>query len=363
MMKCFLHILILSVAALLTSEVAADSILLKSEVRVPIHTKKILLSDLADIRGDDAKKLADVTIVEMLAKTTRLTITRKTVLQSLDSKPINWGRLSVLGATKIEIRREKKKQVQSKIVAKDSKSDAIQNKSGPNVASDSNPTLRQTIATILCNSLGADEHDLKINYENENDPKLALSSLANRFEIDVPARNMLGRIILKVRIYTGTNKVYEKHRVAAVVERKINAVVLKRELQRGQVVSESDLLVQPVWIKTSSRKAFESREAVVGKIVATPLRAGGVLYVGSVTKPRLVKSGDYISLRVVSGLIVLKTTVKALENGELDQVIKVRKTNSREELYVKVTGEREGVLVVSKSKAVTAKKAKKEGRS
>lgn len=342
MMNMKQHILILTTVCILSTPALAGSITFRSDIQVKQDTKDVLLKDIALLTGDDATKWSTLKITELQPNIPITRLSRHKIITALKTKPLNWGTMTVGGARTVNIHRTDTTKAPASKPTTDNKPST--QKPTTSVTSDNTPTVRSAITSLLVSTLRADERDLKITYENEQDPVLALSGLKHRFEIDVPARQYLGQIQVVVRVYDLKGQSYKAHRLALVVKQRTTVFVLKRTVQRGETISLKDVRHEELWIDSETRQPCKDYHDLHGKEANTRLRAGEIVYQTSVSLPEVVKSGDIMTVRVIRGGIILRARVKALESGVVGETIRTRKPDSRETLYVKITGTREGIL-------------------
>jgi flagella basal body P-ring formation protein FlgA len=110
-------------------------------------------------------------------------------------------------------------------------------------------------------------------------------------------------------------------RVEAEVSPLYRAVVLKRSLPRGSLISESDLI-----LKSSEQPKgdfFTDIKEVAGMETTGTVRENSVLTFGMVKKPTWVHKGDTITVRVQNGGIFVRTEGKALQDGVEGDTISV----------------------------------------
>jgi len=77
---------------------------------------------------------------------------------------------------------------------------------------------------------------------------------------------------------------------------------------------------------------------VTGMAAKRSFSPGDPLTLESLTKPFLVKSGDTVHLRLERNGLVLTSLVRAEQDGQLGQVIRVRNLEFSSVLNAKVTG-------------------------
>ena len=112
--------------------------------------------------------------------------------------------------------------------------------------------------------------------------------------------------------------------VDAVVTLPQMAVVVKRSLPKGYIVSESDVLLRPVE-KMRGEDYFVDLSAVIGMETTTTVREFSVLNQSMLRKPILVRKGDIVTVRSMNNGIVVRVNGKALDDGVKDGNILVER--------------------------------------
>ena len=115
-------------------------------------------------------------------------------------------------------------------------------------------------------------------------------------------------------------------------------VVTKRALNRGEIIRDADIELQPIDPKAKNSQFPMQRQAVVGMEVLTPIREGQAIARAQLRKPLLVKRGEVIRVRARAAGVQVTTTGRATEDGALGDIIMVQSLESREQYPTHVTG-------------------------
>lgn len=124
---------------------------------------------------------------------------------------------------------------------------------------------------------------------------------------------------------------------APAVEQPLPSVVVaRRSLRRGDIVSPSDLQLEPLSPGRSAEGLISDIESIVGKEVKTSLFKGRQVRSEDVGPPTLVRRGDLLELSVLGGGIVVRTGAKAMQEGSEGQLIQVETQEPRRRLLARV---------------------------
>lgn len=115
-------------------------------------------------------------------------------------------------------------------------------------------------------------------------------------------------------------------------------VVARRTLNRGDIIRDVDVELQPNAPSAQPFQIATERRAVVGMEVLSPIREGQAIHLTQLRKPLLVKRGEVIRVRAQAAGVQVMTTAKATEDGSLGDIILVQSLESREKYPTHVTG-------------------------
>ena len=126
--------------------------------------------------------------------------------------------------------------------------------------------------------------------------------------------------------------------VPAVVHVNAMAVTAARRIAAGEIVSATD--VREVRMETTDLGVEWVRnvEGIIGKTVRRGFAVGDQLPADAFIEPCLVRRGDTVSLRLERDGIVLTSTAKAVEDGRLGEVIRIKNVDFSSVLRARVTG-------------------------
>jgi flagella basal body P-ring formation protein FlgA len=130
--------------------------------------------------------------------------------------------------------------------------------------------------------------------------------------------------------------------IQAIIELPELVVAATKQLAKGRVVREEDLILIPMprGSKESADRCFTEVQDLIGKELKRSMSTQQVVLRQDVGSPTLIHSGDAIKLEVIAGSLVVETNGKAIESGGLDDLIHVESLDSRKRLLARVTGER-----------------------
>ena len=155
------------------------------------------------------------------------------------------------------------------------------------------------------------------------------------YRLESPAAgNHLGRQSLDVMLLVNGQE-EQKVRMNANLLRLGDVVLTKRRINRGEVVSPEDLIVQRREVTTLGNFISDPGLAV-GMRARTTLQAGGVIYQNLLEKPPLVARGDRVRIVAGNRRLQISAPGEARELGARDEFIRVRNLMSRKEIVARV---------------------------
>jgi flagella basal body P-ring formation protein FlgA len=131
----------------------------------------------------------------------------------------------------------------------------------------------------------------------------------------------------------------------AVVDASASHVRLRREVRRGDTLTEADVEALRGPVPGVPLRALPGVAAIAGVRASRDLAAGTVLTGSIVAAVPLVKSGQEVSLRARVGGIEARTLGIATQNGRVGDVIRVVNTDSRRTVVGRVTASGEVEVV------------------
>lgn len=312
---------------------ASGSIRLKAQAE--LAHDEVLLRHIADLEGQAAEAYADVIVAKLPAQSASVTVTHQDVRSALDAAGAHWGRLSLRGFQSCIVRHVASDQPVAQQTATANPAEVLDTTSPM--------TLRELVVTRLASLSGVNRHELVIRFSDRDEAQLAVSSMADRFEIEPLSTEVLGRVPLSIRRLRG-DQVIETVRVQADVSRRMLAVVARGGIARGQTFAPSDVEVREVMLTSARGEPATDPRAVIGQVAAAVLRADTVIYPEHVQSPLMVRRGELVTVRALAGGLSVRTVARAMDDGPLGQQIQVRNERSRQTFLVQVTGPQQVVV-------------------
>ena len=116
-----------------------------------------------------------------------------------------------------------------------------------------------------------------------------------------------------------------------------NVLVASRQLQKGTILTESDMELKKTDLAKLHYGFFEELKYGAGKKLKRRILAGAVLTPAMIKDPQLIRRGQQITIVAQSGLMIVRMAGKALANGAVGERIKVMNVKSRKKLEGVIT--------------------------
>ncbi len=113
-------------------------------------------------------------------------------------------------------------------------------------------------------------------------------------------------------------------------------VVAKNNLPRGSILKESDIELKMRDISRLHRGYLEEKKSVLGKKLRQRLRQHQVVAPSQLDTPHAIKRNNKVIILASSRSLQIRMAGKALENGSLGELIRVRNESSKKELDARV---------------------------
>ena len=360
---------------------ATGSIRLKATATVA--GVEVRLGDVADLQGQPAKAWSNAVLAVLSTSTdsqtsvtTSVTITQAQLNEKLIALGAARGMLTFSGYPQCEVTR----QIFSSMQGSSNRplSNAVKTSKHLDVSSDSlqaggdqpsTPTsqtpsesqndfdniepgryedtmsLGQSLRAWLHQWAGGDAGGrLIITFFDRDGPTLDQPTGRDRFEFAPTVSGPLGRVPIDIHRYR-QGIVVASYRVTADLTRRIKVVVATRSISRGQMINARDVELREVNLQTVALEPIRDLNQVIGQQARCVLRSGTILVSRHMSQPLMVRRGQLITVRYVSGGLVIKTVARAKEDGTLGESIQVRNDRSRDPFLVVVTGSKEGQIL------------------
>ncbi len=182
-------------------------------------------------------------------------------------------------------------------------------------------------AVNLSLTFDRDVQDVRLDASNNGD----LQPVQARYE------PRSGRFDVSFEISNDINSAVTKLRFTGVAVEMLDAAILTRNVERGDVLKASDVIVQrrP---KAEVGNDATARSHAVGMQMRRPLRAGQALRVADIGKPDLVQRDDNVTLIYESAGIYLTVRGKAVDSGTEGDTVTVLNLQSKRTVSGTVIG-------------------------
>jgi flagella basal body P-ring formation protein FlgA len=131
--------------------------------------------------------------------------------------------------------------------------------------------------------------------------------------------------------------VKEKHHHTEQQIETVKIPVLKNALQKGDIVSASDLTSIDMAQDNVSDAFVQDKLQILGMEAKRSLYKGKPILVRDFGTPTIIRRNDEVSMVYKNGLMELTTTGRALSNGGVGDIIKVINNQSKKIVSGKVT--------------------------
>jgi flagella basal body P-ring formation protein FlgA len=113
-------------------------------------------------------------------------------------------------------------------------------------------------------------------------------------------------------------------------------VVAAERIGRGRMLDGSAVRIEKRPLSSVSSQPFTSLGGVLGAVSRLEIPAGTVLSGSMVETPPIVKGGQMVSVRVVSGGLLIMGSGQILQDGRAGQLVRVLNTKSQRDFLARV---------------------------
>lgn len=335
-------IMLLAGAAVVFCAIATygDSIRLHDQAAV--HARRVTLADVAELSGPTAEALGDTVVATLRDSQQGAGVTIETIRRTLDEKDVNWSDLSLRGyaACRITVLPDEPAAPQVDDSA------AVAGNPQEEVNLTSTMTLRDLIVQKVESVAGSPAGELRITFDPRDDERLAAAVFGQRYEVVPHKERGLGRLLMRVRRYE-IDQLAEQFTITVDVARRTLAAVATRSISRGEPFLDSAFEVREVYLTDTATQPVPDPKLLIGQTAARLLREGSVITLDDVRSPVMIRRGELVNVRCISGNLVIRLDARAMEDGALDESIRLRNERSREDFAATVTGLRQAAFSVT----------------
>lgn len=162
--------------------------------------------------------------------------------------------------------------------------------------------------------------------------------------VDVSWDQTSGRFdaVLEVALRTGG---YERRPLTGRASENRTVLVLAKEVQRGQVLTSSDVISARRPVRGLGEGALTEAESAIGQEAKRPMKPGQILRTGDLANPVLVKRGDVVTITHHMGGMTLTARGQAGRDGVKGEAIPVTNLLSKRIVQATVVASGEVVTV------------------
>jgi flagella basal body P-ring formation protein FlgA len=154
----------------------------------------------------------------------------------------------------------------------------------------------------------------------------------------------VGRQVFNVRDQNAVSK--KAMTFKADVERVAQAVVSRRALAAGAIVTADDVEIGEVNPLALTNSAMLNLADVLGKEVKQAIAANQIVQTQSLRRPLVIKRNELITVYSLAAGIQVKATAKALADGALGDVILLEAAETKKQFQGRVTAPQEAMVFV-----------------
>lgn len=174
------------------------------------------------------------------------------------------------------------------------------------------------------------------------DNRLRLARCDNDLEIIMGNNRLLGNVSLAVQCKTNKSwKIYLQASINAYQK----IYVAKSAIPRGSPFTDADLILEKRNITTLNGNYLTNSIHIKTHIAKRPIRKGEIIKPHLMTKSKLIKRGDQVTLIAESSGITVRMMGKALNDAMAGQQVRVKNNNSKR--IVEGTAVNRGVVQIN----------------
>jgi flagella basal body P-ring formation protein FlgA len=313
---------------LLASSAHADmtQVTLRGTVRV-LTGQAVTLGDVANIVGD--RSLERVELIKLddsrLGRSDWIEMSASDVQEAIGLSP---ARVTIRG-TICRIR----------VMDPSPKPIFVRNQTGKIIEAFDGPILRDHIRARIRAELEVANEDLRLVFSGR-DARL-IRTPTQGLIVEIQPLGLSSEMPIAANLYDGEKIVLsETLRVRVEVRKKV--LVASKLIARRSEIAGRDYEVESRWVAPTLE--FASVADMDGAISRSALKPGDLIEKREVEPPIVVKRGDSVSVRCITGSIVAKITARALGDGRDGDRIKFEPVNGGRRFFATVNGAGRAVL-------------------
>lgn len=333
---------------------SADTISLRSAVRLPPAAEIITLADVAEIEGEHAGLFKAIEIGKPMDGQA-MEVSVQDVRRCLDAAGVNWSKVNLSGR-RVIVRSSRHGQAAPQamvaVALSGAQTDASAAPAEP-VAQTADslleePTLRGMIAGLMTSQLQIDPQRLRLTFQAQDGEWLDTPMASARMELQPLGDVAADRVDFAVRTWSD-GKVAGSRTIRFNPEVRAPSAVLRRDIHNDQTIAADDVEIREQWFPAGQAYLIADPASCIGRIACRTLKSGQTLRSSQVRRDALVKKGDQVTVRCLVGGVAISLKAQAHGDGAVGEMIEFRKIGERQSFTAMVSGRGEAVLDLARS--------------
>ncbi|MCC6580838.1 MAG: flagellar basal body P-ring formation protein FlgA [Phycisphaeraceae bacterium] len=345
---------------LIAAAAAAANDVIRVRDQAAVAGDCVKLGDVAALEGETAHSLAGVELVQLDKNQSNLDLTLDQIQDSLRKRGVNLAMLRISGFARCRVQRQAPAEAaacqadscpRTTTVRRDATAELPPATTTPAIANpmqrvdvNTSVTMLDQVTAQLAQRAQAPLSAMTITFNDGDRQRLMVPVLDQKLEVEPLSGGTLGRIPLTVRRWRG-QEMLEEIRVTADVSRTMLAVVAVKTLRKGQTIASGDVDVQEMMVRDDSIRPVQEAKKVIGQMALRPMRVGQIVDESEIDAPLMVHRGDLVTVRCLSGQLVVRGVARAVEDGAEGHVINLRNERSNQTFTGRVAAPREVVVI------------------
>jgi flagella basal body P-ring formation protein FlgA len=110
----------------------------------------------------------------------------------------------------------------------------------------------------------------------------------------------------------------------------------KQFINRGKVITNNDLIVEIIEVSNTNTHFYHSPKGIIGKVAKRNIRPGSKISASALKAALVIKRGQEVMIVAKTSGLIIRTKGKALSDGSIGQVVKVKNSRSKRVLQATV---------------------------
>ena len=204
------------------------------------------------------------------------------------------------------------------------------------------PAFRQCVNEYLEKNICGDA-DKSIQFSRVPENVMVPEKDVNLRVFDKQYGNFKGMLNIQVGIYNG-NQLFKRVNIPGRVRIFEDIVVADRNIKRHEIILFSDMKLKKMETTMFGDRYFKNINSLVGKRSKATLKKGMVVKPHMIEEPPVIKRGEVVTIKSISGSVEILANGTAREDGWKGKVIRVYCTSTKKDVLAEVV--KPGVVVL-----------------